>query len=121
MSNAPFYLEVEGYPVTSWTKVPFTMTSQGIFFDITTSFGRKKLLLNTRAPKTLVRFAKGQDSRNSVSSIIKMGERDFGSLDLHPMQEQAECDGILGMDFLSRQPVYFDLIRNCAYFGPSFQ
>jgi hypothetical protein len=120
MSNILSELEQEGYSITSWIKVPFKMTSQGIFFDVTTSFGRKKLLLNTAEPKTLIHFSGNQESRKAVNSLIfKMGKYDFGSIDLYPAYDITECDGVLGMDFLSRQPVYFDLIRNCAYFGPS--
>jgi len=113
MSNSLPHLEQAGYLIKNWVQVPFKTTPRGIVFEAETSFGMKSLLLNPGAPVTSIRAPEDQ---NGTSWIFKMGKKEFEITNIRFTTTVSEFDGVLGMDFLSRQPIYLDLIRDIAYF-----
>jgi len=119
MSNNEEMLRDAGYDTKSWTKTKIVKTKHGFILELETAAGRKKMCLDTATPKSHFRKASlPANSRDSFSSYLRLIEGEsLGNFDfvVSNLSDKLQMDGILGCDFLSRFPVYFDFENQSLY------
>lgn len=120
-------LQEKGYKPEEMTKVPFEAGPKGMILIAETDAGPLRLVLDTGSSLTLIRTSrlKGQkvDAESQkvpfcTTSTFLLGNRDFGSKELFLFDitdELQEIDGVLGMDFLEKYPIYIDYKNHHLY------
>lgn len=119
-------IEREGYDPTRACPVPFQNSPAGIIFKIETDMGTKNFALDTGSTKSTIR-AKSNTKKTDGLKFVKTTlfatpNKDFGPqnlLELNISESFDEIDGLLGMDFLEKTPVFLDQKKQLAYFMPS--
>lgn len=125
-SNSFSKLRKNGYDLKNFLKVPFEISSNGIFFNVQLDSQNLKLLLDTGSTLTILNEKHMKSlplriEKNFPTQTIekfKISGHDFGPKKVYylnfpfPFQE---IDGALGMDFLKNEVIYLDFKKNLAY------
>lgn len=103
------YLQQKGILSNTILEIPFTLGRDGIYLTVKTDIGSFSLKLDSGSTYTTIR---GLSLMRT--SIFCLAGHDFGpceirSIDLVPL---CSYDGLLGMDFLSKYPIYIDYPRH---------
>lgn len=122
MSNQCDKLAKAGYPINRWVQIPFQKTGNGsAVIEVCMDGGTKKLALGTGSCDSLLIGQEDADANGEggvfTTSRLIIGGKDFGSMDLERVKpnELFEFDGILGMNFLAKHPVYIDYVHQNLY------
>jgi predicted aspartyl protease len=124
-------LEEKGYSISDLYNVPFEMNGFGCVFTVDTDLGKKRFLFDTGCTysminssvvnpqnMTIVTPEKKITTLNNVSiGNYFLGKMDFHLIDFGPPFD--EIDGIIGMDFFSKNIVYLNFKEEKALLGPS--
>jgi hypothetical protein len=122
-------LESQGYRLSSMIQAPFGQYKKCIFVTVETDMGPLKLIVDSGASLTAVRAALFQeqvcqksvyDSPKYTTSTFALNGKNFGPQDLMLLEitgKMAECDGVLGMDFLLQHQLYIDRQNKTVYIG----
>jgi hypothetical protein len=116
-----------------YVEVPFEITRFGIVISARTDLGSRKFVLDSCASASaLKRSIVPEDMAKEISEgrwlfrsrkFILEGEnfpnQKFWLLDVHTLF--GDIDGILGVDFFKKYPIYLDFENRKAYIGPSQQ
>src|SRR5690242_18696250 len=94
-----------------WVRIPFETYHGGIFFNVDTDFGTRKLAINTTSTfsslsSSFIPSGKSLISSSLILSGNKFGNLTFDSIDLP--EGFSEIDGFIGIDFLKEHGIYFD-------------
>jgi len=120
-------LSQEGYDVAAWISVPFCFPRRSLVIDIGTMVGRKRFLVDTGSAHSHIRQSEVVGQKPAfqrdkydvfLSESFVIGSRDFGPVELMAIELKAKDDGfsgILGADFLTKQPIYFDFEKNVLW------
>lgn len=117
-------LRERGVQIEDLKPIAFENNSYGVVLEVTTDWGKRKLVLDTGATISVLRSDVEQQSGIQVehTTLFKMGGVDMGERDLSLMpisQDLGEIDGFLGMDFLKEHRIFLDFSKQTAYIGKS--
>lgn len=121
-------LAKDGYPIKSFTAVPFLLDPKGILVNVKTDLGKLKLLLDTGCTVTIIRDhlnrcnGTNQEKEFGMPMMttreFTLGETDFGSQTLYfykITEKLRDIDGLLGMDFIANHLIYIDFKKKLLY------
>jgi hypothetical protein len=119
-------LKKEGYAVESFTKTPL-ITERGLLeFDVTTSSGKLRCVLDTGCTLNVLNASQVADvpffsSENAVTfPQFKISEREYGPIAFyrHLVEIPIHIEALLGMQFLKDHLVFIDFANQFIYFAP---
>jgi hypothetical protein len=129
VSNNRSKLKKAGYDLRQFVSLPFEMARTGVVVPVVTDVGSLRLSLDTGSTFTIAKPAQFADREVSATdhgfSVVttcqfSIGEKDFGSMDIHLFDitpELHEIDGVLGMDFLEQHILYIDYDHGLLWIG----
>lgn len=120
-------LQKFGYSIENFITIPLVKGRTGWILQAETDLGKTRFSLDTGSTLSFIRQQdlpsaqiKKDNPRLSYvdSSRFIIGDQDFGSVNLHLLDitpELHEIDGLLGMDFLKKHPIYIDPKKQLIY------
>ena len=104
-SKDPSLLQKAGLLSQNLLHVPFSLHPDGIFLTVETDEGTYRLILDTGSTRTVIRTP-----HPALTTKFQIMGHDFGehSIQALDMTSKFDFDGVLGMDFLLKHPLFID-------------
>lgn len=105
-------LQKEGLLSQNLLIIPFSNDAEGIILSVATDEGTFKLVLDTGSTFTILRAP-----HSSSTERFEIMGHDFGRLSIKVLEISTQCpfDGIIGMDFLMKHPMFIDYLNRQIY------
>ena len=114
------------YPLQHFIKLPFFLNECGIIVSLQTDIGVRRFLMDTGATASLFRASQVEkqyaeemypEQWKFTSSKLQSKEHDFGQWPfwLYEFCDEAQFDGVLGIDFFKSHVVVFDFENKFVY------